>query len=566
MPYKANWNILPKPENMSEYEEDGISLPIAYSLYQRGVRAKKAKNYLKAGLGLLSSPNLIPHMQKACERIFQAIKTKEKIFIQGDYDCDGMTSALLIEWVLKSYQANVEIFIPNRLIYDYGITTTSIKYLQEKGASLIITVDCGINAKKAVDFANLQNIDIIITDHHTPQFTSLPKAFCIINPLLNPDKKQLHTLAGVGVAFKLCHGFVLYTKKQGIKNDIDLRYGLDLVAFGTIADFCPIIDDNRIIIKNGLTLINKKCRVGLQALINTCKIIGKVDTNQIVKILAPKINTTGRLGCPEIAIELLSTQDYTHACKLIRQINKYNKKRQDIEHKVYKKAFRLAQEEAKKNKKIIIVIGHNWHPGVIGGITNRLTNIFSLPCLVLNKLDKDNDYFGSGRSGSSRINLLNIISKIDTEVECGGHKVAFGICVAQQKVDSFVQKVYNNFSTFHDENPPKLYQKTFDIDGVVDLQNFDENFQLQYKDLGPFSLRTTPPNYLTKIKFKNFKKSSKTQITGYIHHNKLEFFFKMNTSLIDQIDLDKNYLIVFNIIPEQDNFSHKIIIKDIVAD
>ena len=514
-------------------------------------------------------------MKVAVKRIWEAIKNKEKIFVQGDYDCDGITSAVLVEWVLKSYGADIEVFIPNRLIYDYGATKKSVQLLKDNGAKVIITVDCGITSNEGVEFAKEQDIDFIITDHHTPQLDNLPDAFCIINPLLNTENAQLHSLAGVGVAFKLCHAFIQYVHRKGEKIKIDLREGLDLVAFGTTADFCPIIDENRILVKNGLSLINKKHRLAFKALISDANLMEDVSLNDILRILAPKVNAAGRIGAPEISARLFSAQSYNKAQLLIKKLNHFNLQRRKEEKKVLQEALAQAKALIKEKKKILVVVGHNWHPGIIGIITIRLANQFSLPCIVLNKLEKDKIYHGSGRSGKSNINLLELLKGTDKDIEYGGHRMALGVSVPEEKVEVFKKFIYDSISkadsSFTDK---KNQQESFSPDGVINLSDLDNTFQKQYKQLGPFNVRTPAPLYLAEhIYIKNWEKVSKIKIVGQLNANdENDYSFSINGELVnkltDKINLDIPYNILFcikeNISYSKEEKTLSIIIKDMM--
>ena len=235
-------------DELSRIQKDyKLSKPAATVLANRALM-RKNEDCFNASLANLSDPFRFPDMQKVVERIFYSIERNEKIVVHGDYDTDGVTSSTLLNWVLQSYGAQSEVFISNRLHDGYGPTPTTMKNQIEAGTKLVISTDCGITSFEAADYAHANNLDFIITDHHNPADT-LPKSYAIINPRINTALMDLYSLAGVGVAFKVCHALLKFGSRIGKKAKIDLRNGLDLVALGTIADSCPLIGENRSLVK-----------------------------------------------------------------------------------------------------------------------------------------------------------------------------------------------------------------------------------------------------------------------------------------------------------------------------
>ena len=284
--------------------EWSLPRPIAMVLANRGVASDEMEMFLRPRLQHLLDPFKFPDMKAAVERIWKAIKAGERILVHGDYDADGVTSTVLITWVLEECGALVDCFLPNRLEDGYGLTPESVERARTDGYHLLITVDCGITSCEATQIAMDAGIDVIITDHHQPG-EEIPNALAVINPRLHPELTFVQGLAGVGVAFKLCHGLIKYGRENSIGGlHIDLREGLDLVALGTVADIVPLLGENRILVRHGMKILSAQRRPGVRALCDLVHLNDRITPEDITYRLAPRLNAAGRMSDPDIALRL----------------------------------------------------------------------------------------------------------------------------------------------------------------------------------------------------------------------------------------------------------------------
>ena len=514
------WNIskIDESELMEYIQLCDVPRPLAITLLNRGIRPSQLDGFFQASLSTMTDPYRMPDMGKAVRRMWEAIQNKEKVIIHGDYDTDGVTSATLIHWVLESYGANAEVFISNRMEDGYGPTPSTMAKAKAMGASLVISSDCGITAFDAVDYANENGIDVIITDHHNAA-KRLPAAMAIVNPRVRHELVDLHGLAGVGVAFKLCHAFVKYALKHGVKErPIDIREALDLVAMGTVADVSPLIGENRSLVRNGLKLINLRHRPGLRALAEVAHLEGKISPSDISRRLAPKINAAGRVGNPMVSVELLQTNDYARAVELAQTLERYNKRRRQAERKALKEAFqKVAHERAVSSTAALVIVGEDWHPGVIGLIATKISKEYNLPTIVLSNDSKSDELIGSGRS-NPKDDILEVLVNCDSILSSyGGHPMAVGVSMVKASLPEFKQRFLNHFDTFHSEGHFENNRKLF-ADGHVTISEFDQAFFDKYELFEPFgSAHSEPVYYLDNIYAGDIAEFGESNCHGLLH-------------------------------------------------
>lgn len=359
-------------------KEFKISELISKILINRNILKKEdIKIFLQPTRNDFHNPFLFKDMKKAVDRIVNAIKNKEKIIIYGDYDVDGITSITVLKKFLKERGINTSEYIPNRLEEGYGLNKDIIKELVKNKYKLMITVDCGISAIEEIEYCNQLGIDTIITDHHE-QSEELPKAHSIINPKRKDKQYPFRDLAGVGVVFKLIQAISI---KLNLDETEYLKY-LDLVCIGTISDIVPLIDENRVIAKLGLKLIEKTKNVGLKELI---KNLGykQIDSTVISFGIAPRINACGRMGKQNEALKLFLTNDKEEAIKITEKLNIYNNQRQDKEKEILQQAYKEIEKEDISKINSIILSGNNWHHGVIGIVASKLSEHFFKPTILI---------------------------------------------------------------------------------------------------------------------------------------------------------------------------------------
>ena len=326
-----------------------ISMITAQIIANKGLNDEQIGIFLEPTRNDFYDPFLLPDMEKAISRIIEAIDKKEKIVIFGDYDVDGITSTTVLKKFLEERGMEVGYRIPNRLKEGYGLNSPAIKEIVDSGATLMITVDCGISGIDEVEYANSLKIDTIVTDHHEP-LEILPKAIAVVDPKIADSKYPFRELAGVGVVFKLIQAISI---KLNLEAKEYLKY-LDLVALGTISDIVPLVDENRVITKLGLKLIVAQKNLGLKCLIESCG-FKKINSGVVSYGIAPRVNACGRMGAAENALNLFLTDDFEKIQELTNRLNEYNVKRQTTEKQILENAIEQIEQNKDEYKNIIIL-------------------------------------------------------------------------------------------------------------------------------------------------------------------------------------------------------------------
>ena len=449
----------------------GVSPIIASLLYNRGYQdPTSATSFVRMENEMLRNPFDMADMMKGVERIKKALDNKEKITVYGDYDVDGVTSVCTLYLYLKSLGANVEYYIPNRSGEGYGVSVGAIDSIKEGGTKLIITVDTGITANEEVTYAKSVGVDFLITDHHECR-SDLPEATAVINPHRPDCKYPFKELAGVGVVFKLICAYEEYRSGDTrMKSTLRIiKEYADLVAIGTIADVMPIKEENRIIVKYGLNMIENTNRIGLAALIdvssnkqdgrhndrfdrNRRRRRTKITSSFIGFTLAPRINAAGRVRSATIAVELFLSEKYSDAVKIAEQLCSANKERQAEENKIMQEAYDKIDTLDIKNNPVIVLNADDWHHGVIGIVSSRITEKYSRPSILVSfeGNDEDIDHLENVGKGSGRsIKGMNLVDALcycsDHLVKFGGHELAAGLSVTREQLPIFIEKI-NEFA------------------------------------------------------------------------------------------------------------------------
>ena len=385
------WEFYEKNENIIEQivTKFGISEILAKILLNRNIiEDEEIKVFLNPTRYDFYNPFLLPDMEKAVDRIIKAINDKEKVVIYGDYDVDGITSVTVLTKFLKERGLETGYYIPNRLEEGYGLNREAINKIINEKYSLMITVDCGISAIEEIKECNDLGIETIVTDHHE-QGEILPPAFAVIDAKRKDNIYPFRELAGVGVVFKLIQAI---SQKLELNNVDYLKY-LDIVAIGTISDIVPLIDENRVITKLGLKLVKCTKNLGLKVLL---KSIGynKIDSVSIAFGVAPRINACGRMGDADVAIKLFLCDNLEQADILVSKMQAYNIQRQNEEKKIYEEALNQIESNSLENQDAFILCGQNWHTGVIGIVSSKITEKFYKPSILIGF--NNNDQIGKG--------------------------------------------------------------------------------------------------------------------------------------------------------------------------
>ncbi len=469
-------------------------------------------------------PYLITDMEIAVERIIKAIENKEKVTIYGDYDVDGITSITVLKSFLKEIGLETSVYIPNRLDEGYGLNKNAIDKIAKDGCNLMITVDCGISGIEEIEYANSLGIETIVTDHHEPG-NELPNAVAVIDNKRKDSKYPFRELAGVGVVFKLTQGLA---KRLNLKEEAYLKY-LDIVCVGTISDIVPLVDENRVIAKLGLMLVKQTKNIGLRSIINSSGYT-KIDSNTISFGVAPRINACGRMGKAKEALDLLLSTDIQEVNELTQKLNDHNKERQETEKAIFENAVEKIEKEKLNENKAIIVGGENWHHGVIGIVSSKITDMYFKPSILLS-FEEDGIGKGSGRSIPGFDLHEALMQCLDTIEKFGGHSMAVGITVKKENLEEFTKE----FEQIATENNIDKIIPIINIDAKINLNEIDKEMVESIKQLEPFGEANKMPIFA----FKNLKIDSIRALSGGKH---LKLTLKNNNNIINAIGFNIGHL------------------------
>lgn len=483
------------------YQKNSVSELVSRLLAIKNVSFDKVENYLNPKLkNSLEDPFHLYDMDKAVDIIYNAIIQKKNICIYGDYDVDGATSTALMIKFFRSININVLSYIPDRVDEGYGLNIESINFLKKKKIDLIITVDCGISCHEAVDFANENNIDIVITDHHLGS-PILPKAKAIVDPNRLDEESEYKYLAGVGVAFMLCIALnsCLRKNKYYENNKItepNLLCFLDLVALGTVCDVMPLVGINRVLVKQGLNVFKKRKNIGLTALADQIKIEEINDTYHLGYMIGPRINACGRVGDVSIGSKLLSCDNIEEARVLAQELDNFNTERQNIEKTILDKAIEKIEQGNFLDKNFIFLVGKSWHEGVIGIIASRLKDRYGKPTFVVSATG--NIGKASCRSIDSSIDIGSVIIEAKEKgllLTGGGHAMAGGFTFELSKteeIENFIKdKLNDKINKFL-----SLNEKEYDL--ALDCNDISTKLVQDIELIGPYGAGNHKPKIILK--------------------------------------------------------------------
>lgn len=500
-------------------EKFNLSNLVAKILSNRNILGREMqeddiKKFLNPTRDDFYDPFLLPDMEQAVERIEQAINNNEKILIYGDYDADGITSTTILIKFFKEIGVEVDKYIPNRLEEGYGINNKALEEIKNRGIDLIITVDTGITANDQVKYANELGLDVIITDHHEPS-DEIPKAVAVIDAKRKNNQYPFNQLAGCGIAFKL-------TQAISIKRKLDpSKYlkNLDIVSIGTISDLVPLVDENRVIVKLGLMLVKQTKNVGLRKLLLKSQ-LKEVDSTSISFGITPRINAAGRLGNQYDALNLFITEDVKEAERLSEVLNSYNIERQKIGNKIYEEAISQLKDE---EKNCIILGKEDWHHGVIGIVSSKITEKFNKPSILL--CFENNIAKGSGRSVTGFDLYKAISSTKEYLLGFGGHTMACGLSLTVENFEKFKKEI----TKYIDENLDiSKLEKEIYIDENLTIDDLDIEKIKELKSLEPFGEENLEPI----IMYENVEINGIRTLSENRH---LKLSLKKNDKIIDAI-------------------------------
>ncbi len=477
----------------------------------------------------------------AADIVNMAIDANEKITVYGDYDCDGVTATAMLYTYLKSRNANVDFYIPDRFEEGYGMNCNAVRQLHQNGTNLIITVDNGIACIDEIALANELGMTVIVTDHHLPSDV-LPQAAAVVDPYRKDCPSEFKTVCGAQVAF------MLICVIEGKEPEELLPYFADILSVAVIADVMPLIYENRSIIKYGLNKLKTAPLTGFSALLNVSGVkINDVTSEKVAFSICPRINAAGRMGSAKLAVDLLCETDMLNALKIANQIDEMNAMRQQTEKQIYKEAIEQIEKHGYDNDRVIVVCGENWHHGVVGIVASRICERYGTPCIVLSR-DGDTAH-GSGRSydGFSLFDAVN--STKELLLKFGGHALACGLSIDCGKIDEFRENI-NNYAYKTAYLPPvllldcKLNPSALTVDLSESLKRLQPfGFQNQMPVFGVFGVtlqRITPlsNNKHLKLLFTKDKTSFQALLFSV---NTDTFCFDVGDVLDLAITVDTNY-------------------------
>ena len=475
-------------------EEVRVTPAIAQMLVARGIRtAEQAKKYFHPQLLDLHDPYLMKDMDRAVERLNEAMGQRERIMIYGDYDVDGCTAVALVYRCITQFYSNVECYIPDRSEEGYGVSMKGVDYAASQGVKLVIVLDCGIKAIDEIQYAKDKGIDFIICDHHVPD-PVLPPAVAILNAKRVDNTYPYLDLSGCGVGFKFMQAFAI---SNGIPFSRLIPL-LDLCAISIASDIVPIMGENRILAYHGLKQLNNNASVGVKAVLEVCGLTGKdLTMSDIIFKIGPRINASGRIQNGKESVDLLVERDYDKALKMAQTINQYNEERKELDKRMTEEASQVvAHLPQMEDKSAIVIYNADWHKGVIGIVASRLTEEFFRPAVVLT-LDGD-IVTGSARSVSGFDVYKAIQSCEDLLDNFGGHTYAAGLSMKVENVAEFSRR----FEAYVHENiDPEQTRPNLDIHAVINFKDITPKFFNDLKRMRPYGPDNPKPMFCTKNVF-----------------------------------------------------------------
>jgi len=489
------WCLRPGDERVAATLSQRLALPelVGRVLAARGIGIDEAESFLAPTLkSLLPDPSHLLDMDKAASRLVAAVTAGEPIGIFGDYDVDGATSSALLANFLRAVGATVLVHIPDRVAEGYGPNAPAMLALRDKGCRVIVTVDCGTTAFAALEAAQAAGIDVIVVDHHAAE-AALPAAFAMVNPNRLDETSEHGHLAAVGVAFLLAVAVNRGLKESGWYQGSgpDLLRWLDLVALGTVCDVVPLIGVNRALVAQGLKVMARRTNIGLAALADVAGIKERPEAYHCGYVLGPRVNAGGRVGGAQLGTRLLSTDDAAEAAEIARQLDGFNRDRQEIEAAVLQQAIDQVEGAPDDGAPLVVAAGDGWHPGVIGIVAGRLKERYGRPACVVAFEGETGK--GSGRSVAGLDLGAAVIAARQAGLLSagGGHAMAAGFTVAKSRLAEFRAFVGERLAAqLAGELTPLL-----ELDGALDCAGATVELVETLATLGPFGSGNPEPRF-----------------------------------------------------------------------
>ena len=480
------------PERTRHLQEalNDLPHPLARSLSLRGITdLEDARHFFRADRANLHDPLGMADMPTAADRLARAIDADESVLVYGDYDVDGTTAATLLTDFLRSRGVDVSFFIPDRYEDGYGLCKRGLNAAQERGAGLVVALDCGITAHEEATYAREQGLDLIICDHHTPKDT-LPDALAVVDPKRNDDDYPFTELTGCGLGFKLVQATLA-------RRDADPAAAfdyLDLLAVATASDIVPLHGENRILMAEGLRALQQTERPGLRALADAASLdlADVTSTGKIVFTIGPRINAAGRMAHASTAVDLLLSDDYAEAEPLAAELEELNRERRDLDDATEEAAVEKAERQiTSRSPHALVLYDPDWHLGVIGIVASSIVERFHKPTIMLTR--NGDEIKGSARSIEG-INIYNALSDCeDVLVQFGGHDHAAGLSLTEDQIDTFRDRFD---AAVGERVTPELLRPSIKVDAEIDLSTIgtiDDRFWAVLRQFGPFGPANPTP-------------------------------------------------------------------------
>lgn len=559
------WIVKQKPseEQIANIIADiNVSEPVAAMLLQRRVHTfEEAKNYFRPSLDLLYDPFLMKDMDKAVNRLVEAIYNHEKIIVYGDYDVDGTTSVALFYGFLRTFYSNLLFYIPDRYKEGYGISQAGIDWAHEQGATLMVSLDCGIKSKELIQYAKEKGIDFIICDHHRPDH-NLPEAYAVLDPKRSDCEYPYKELSGCGVGFKLLQGFCIQNSIPFEK----LYPFMDLLAVSIAADIVPITGENRVMAYFGLQLLNTHPRPGLQALIQIAGFEKKLNISNVVFGLGPRINAAGRIAHAHAAVHLLLAHSREEAEQHAKEINLNNRDRQGFDMHITKEALNMIEmDELMRDAKTTVLYKHDWHKGVIGIVASRCIEKYHRPTIILT--ESHSKAAGSARSVPG-FDVYDAIEECkDLLEQFGGHMYAAGLTLKLENVPAFRQK-------FEEVVARKITEEQLipliEVDMELKFKQVNFKFCNIIKQMEPFGPENMQPVFISEqvCARDNIKVLKDIHLKLYVYQEDSQVFEAIGfgmAAFYDKIKPYKPFRLCYQIVENnfRDTRSLQLLIKDI---
>ena len=473
-------------------QREGMDEIVARIVAARGATLENGAALLAPRLrDLMPDPHTMTDCEAAADRLARAIEQRERVAVFGDYDVDGAASSALVATVLRGLGCEVEIYIPDRVTEGYGPNVPAIEALIERGAKLIVTVDCGTMSHEAIDAAARAGIDVVVIDHHQTG-PDLPAAHAVVNPNRQDDLSGLGPLCATGVAFML---MVALRRRLARADFPDLLASLDLVALATVCDMAPLVPLNRAFATTGLMVMNRAQNVGLRALARASRVGGFVAAGDLGFLLGPRINAGGRVGDASLGARLLCETDEGRADEIAARLEGYNRERQQVEANVLRSAMEEAEAEFAGGRPppIIITARDGWHPGVVGLVASRLKERFDRPAFAIG-FDGSGRGSGSGRSVAS-LDLGRLVREAAAEgllVKGGGHAMAAGLSLNRCQIEPFEAWLAKEIG---DAVAEAARARSLTLDGVVSVGSVTRGFCDALAPAGPYGQGNPEPRF-----------------------------------------------------------------------